>query len=366
MSARGVKPYASSVATVQPSSSEAVDKGKRKLDHQGESSTSPSKRQPSTIHGSLSEEILLSHVQDIMRSVGEKLHNQGNKRLIAFLKTKIKDFKTDKKELVGVFGRSGAGKSSLINAIIGEKDLLPTGDVSACTSVMIKVETNMDNQEYEAEIEFITKEEWKDELQPLYHILGDDTDQEQDDDEDDGEDDEDDGTAEKLSALYGEDIGRNWKNTRFENLMDNKHFEEIPEFLKSQRKILTCKSAEELSAEFVKYTRSDRKGEGEELKRWYWPLVKCVTIRVPKNDLLQHVTLVDLPGTGDCNKGRDKMWKKLVGSCSTVWIVSDINRAASENDPWEILKSACRLIGNGGECQRIHFICTKSDVLGGR
>nr|XP_020475476.1 nuclear GTPase SLIP-GC-like [Monopterus albus] len=223
---------------------------------------------------------------------------------------------------------------------------------------MIKVETNMHSLKYEAEIEFITKEEWKDELWSLYHILGDDTDQGKDNDEYCN-------TVEKLSALYGEDTGRNWKNTSLENLMDDNYFREIPEFLKSKPKILECKSAEELSAEFVKFTRSDRKqGEGKEVKRWYWPLVKCVIMRVPSNDLLQHVTLVDLLGTGDCNRSRDRMWKELVGNCSTMWIVTDISRAESENDPWEILKSACSLMGNGGECQRIHFICTKSDDVG--
>ncbi|KAJ4931691.1 hypothetical protein JOQ06_010131, partial [Pogonophryne albipinna] len=124
--------------------------------------------------------------------------------------------------------------------------------------------------------------------------------------------------------------------------------------------------AKELSAKFVKYTRSESKEEDDkDVKRWYWPLVKCVTVRVPKNGLLQHVTLVDLPGNGDCNKSRDTIWKKVVGSCSTVWIVAEINRAASEKESWEILEESCILMGNGGECRQIHFICTKSDNIGG-
>lgn len=64
---------------------------------------------------------------------------------------------TDKRKLIGVFGRSGAGKSSLINAVLGEQGLLPTGSGRACTTVMTKVEANM-NHQYEANIEFITKE----------------------------------------------------------------------------------------------------------------------------------------------------------------------------------------------------------------
>ncbi|XP_005952730.1 uncharacterized protein LOC102314673 [Haplochromis burtoni] len=54
---------------------------------------------------------------------------------------------------------------------------------------------------------------------------------------------------------------------------------------------------------------------------------------------------------------------QIVGDCSTVWIVTEINRAASEKEAWEILESVSSLIGNGGECQQIHFICTKSDLL---
>lgn len=57
------------------------------------------------------------------------------------------------------------------------------------------------------------------------------------------------------------------------------------------------------------------------------------------------------------------MWKKVVGSCSLVWIVSEMNRAAADRDAWDILTSTCGLMGNGGECQNIYFICTKSDCV---
>ncbi|KAI4812243.1 hypothetical protein KUCAC02_023645, partial [Chaenocephalus aceratus] len=81
---------------------------------------------------------------------------------------------------------------------------------------------------------------------------------------------------------------------------------------------------------------------------------------VPKKGLLRHITLVDLPGNRDRNKSRDPMWKKVVGSCSTVWIVAETNRAASEKESWVVLEDSCSLMGNGGECQQIHLICTKS------
>ncbi|XP_075939151.1 nuclear GTPase SLIP-GC-like isoform X2 [Anarhichas minor] len=345
-----------SSAEGRPSTSDTSDKVKRKSDLQGESSQCqpPTKKQRlADKPGSDSEEIILSDVKNIMRCVSQKIPHEDNK-LNKFLMKKISDLETDKREVVGVFGKTGAGKSYLINAVIGVKDLLPSGNFRACTSVMIKVEANMEDS-YEANIEFITKEEWKDEMCFSKNFPGNNVDQESNQKDDDDRPD----IVEKLSALYGED----WKKKSPDDLIDCKYFEEIPEILFSKRKILTVKTAEELSAELVRYTRSNLKdGEGKDIKRWYWPLVKCVTIKVPNNDLLKHVTLVDLPGNGDRNKSRNEMWKKLVGSCSTVWIVTEMNRAASEREAWEILESASSFMGNAGQCQHIHFICTKSDV----
>ncbi|XP_013129755.1 nuclear GTPase SLIP-GC isoform X1 [Oreochromis niloticus] len=325
--------------------------GKRKSDHlQSESRKwqPPLKKQYNCAAGSQSETEILSDVKNIMRCVSEGLH--GRDKLSAFLKDKIKNLETEKRHLVGVFGKTGAGKSSLINAIINNEGLLPSGSVSACTSVMIKVEAT-NGSKYEAHIEFITKEDWEDEVQSLKQALEDN-----DDDDDDGGDDDSLDPDGKLSALYGEE----WKERSTHSLMDNKYFIDIPEFRTSKIKILKSDTAERLSEKFVKYTRSES-NETEEVKRWYWPLVKCVTVKVPDSDFLDHVTLVDLPGNGDTNRSRDQMWKEFIASCSTVWIVTEMNRAASEREAWEILEDASSLLGNGGECQQIHFICTKSD-----
>ncbi|KAM4531754.1 nuclear GTPase SLIP-GC-like [Odontesthes bonariensis] len=279
-----------------------------------------------------------------MEGVKVRLNNQEKTKLNDFLKKKIGALEIDKKEMVGVFGKTGAGKSSLINAVIGLEDLLPSGEVTACTSVMIKVEANVKNLNYEADIEFITEEEWEDELW-LHQQFVKNNEKKED---------------ERMSAVYGEE----WRHKLSENPMDKKYFKEIPEFLQSKKKTLKCKSHQDLSKELVKYTRSGSKQEQyKDIKRWYWPLVKCVTVRLPQNDLLQHVTLVDLPGNGDHNKSRNDMWKEIAGKCSTVWIVTESNRAAADKETWEMLADVCDLIGNGGECQHIHFICTKSDLL---
>ncbi|KAM6966896.1 nuclear GTPase SLIP-GC-like [Tautogolabrus adspersus] len=310
-------------------------------------------------------EDVLPEVEEIMASVESKLPQT---ELKDFLEKKIGGLKKEQRELVGVFGHTGAGKSSLINAVIGVEDLLPSGDLGACTTVIIKVEANKQNQKYEAEIEFITKEDFKERVQGWKKMFLNDTDDEEEssDDSSDNEDDMNDDdvkrdAVEMLSAVYGEQ----WKEILDKNnFMDQKHFRKIPEFLNSDKKILTFKTAEKLSEKLVIYTRSSSEdGDDKEVKKWFWPLVKCVTVRVPNKDLLQNVTLVDLPGNGDCNKGRDTMWKGVVQGCSTVWIVTEIKRAVSKTEAWEILKSASRYLGNGGQCKNIHFICTHSDVI---
>ncbi|XP_029014817.1 nuclear GTPase SLIP-GC-like isoform X2 [Betta splendens] len=318
----------------------SVRQDKRKSDLQGNHPPTKKRRDRD---GPLSEEDILSSVKHIMENVYRTLHLTSKTRFKAFLKNKICDLKIDKREVIGVFGKTGDGKSSLINAVIEEFNLLPFGSIIACTSVMIKVEANR-NPKYEAEIEFITPETWENELWSMRRIpidvLKNDLE-----------------ISKKLSVVYGE----KWESLIQDtvNLIDNKYFKEIPEFLRHKSRTLICDSAKELKVELIQYTRSE--SSEVKVKRWYWPLVKCVTVRVPNNPLLQHVTLVDLPGNGDRNKSRNKMWKKFVGSCSTVWIVADINRAASALEAWEILEDACSHIGNGGQCQRIHFICTKTD-----
>lgn len=283
----------------------------------------------------------------------DKLKTLPKKEFIDYLKGKMTKLRTGVKNkvLVGIFGKTGAGKSSLINAILGEQNFLPNGaNISACTSVMIQVEANMTNYSYEAEIEFISKEEWEKDLKSHLDIMS---------DENDNKNEElvKVATA-KIQAFYGKDgVGKS-----LNDLMKGEHFREIPEFLSPTNTVkkISCGTASELSGKIACYTRSDNKMAAKH----YWPLVKCVTIKVPNTkELLEHIVLLDLPGTGDCNKTRDDMWKSHLSQCSSVWIVNDIQRAASEREPWMILESSFSYLIQGGECENITFICTKTDAI---
>ena len=76
--------------------------------------------------------------------------------------------------VLGVVGSTGTGKSCLINALLGEAQLVPTNCVRACTAVITEISWNpSDNPEekYIASVEFISPEEWHYELDKLFNDL---------------------------------------------------------------------------------------------------------------------------------------------------------------------------------------------------
>jgi hypothetical protein len=91
----------------------------------------------------------------------QAIENLGNKRQIG-------------RTVLGVIGSTGAGKSSLINALCDEAALVPTSGQMACTSVITHISWNKSTdpqQRYRAEIEFITADEWLAELLVLFGDL---------------------------------------------------------------------------------------------------------------------------------------------------------------------------------------------------
>ena len=73
----------------------------------------------------------------------------------------------DTPTVIGVVGNTGAGKSSVINAMLDEERLVPTNCMRACTAVVTELSYNKSNDplaKYRAEIEFIQPADWEKEL----------------------------------------------------------------------------------------------------------------------------------------------------------------------------------------------------------
>ena len=62
------------------------------------------------------------------------------------------------KTVIAVVGDTGSGKSSILNALLGHRSVLPTSGIRACTAVVVEIEDNPKNNMFEADIEFLTEQ----------------------------------------------------------------------------------------------------------------------------------------------------------------------------------------------------------------
>ncbi|KAG8206959.1 hypothetical protein GTR04_5656 [Trichophyton interdigitale] len=74
---------------------------------------------------------------------------------------------------IGVVGATGAGKSSLINALLGEECLVPTSGMRACTASITEISYGNGPWEYEAEIQFVSQSSWQEEMSLLLEDMQD-------------------------------------------------------------------------------------------------------------------------------------------------------------------------------------------------
>ena len=73
--------------------------------------------------------------------------------------------------IIGVVGNTGAGKSSVINALLDEERIIPTNCMRACTAVVTEISYNDTDTPYLAQIEFIKAADWEKELKTLFDDL---------------------------------------------------------------------------------------------------------------------------------------------------------------------------------------------------
>lgn len=105
------------------------------------------------------------------------LHSFGDNPDVLDLADAIQNLQTranPRGAVVGVVGSTGAGKSSVINAVLDEECLVPTNSMRACTAVITEISWNSDEdpaKQYKAEIEFIKAEDWEQELRVLFSDL---------------------------------------------------------------------------------------------------------------------------------------------------------------------------------------------------
>ncbi|OCL10223.1 hypothetical protein AOQ84DRAFT_387654 [Glonium stellatum] len=275
-----------------------------------------------------------------------------------------------KQTVVGVVGNTGAGKSSVINALLDEERLVPTNCMRACTAVVTEMSWNDSkkrNSKYRAEIEFITRQDWEKELDTLLKDLLDSNGEVSRECRDQ---DSESGIAwAKFKAVYPQKTKEMLAKSDVKSLMQDKSLLNI---LGTTKKISEA-DPEPFYRRLQTYVDSKEKVTGKEPKEKkkkekrkmeFWPLIKVVKIYAKSPALSTGAVIVDLPGVHDSNAARAAVAQGYMKQCTGLWIVAPINRAVDDKAAKSLLgESFKRQLKYDGTYSNVTFICSKTDDI---
>ncbi|KAG4443740.1 hypothetical protein IFR05_000829 [Cadophora sp. M221] len=276
----------------------------------------------------------------------------------------------DTPTIIGVVGNTGAGKSSVINALLEEERLVPTNCMRACTAVVTEMSYNhSDNRNalYRADIEFIQASDWEKDLRISLKELIDASGQisrECTNPESEA------GVAyAKIKAVYPSRTKDDLARSSVEDLMKENCVRNvlgtIKKIEKSQpeyfyRALQSYVDSKEKSTE----DKSKKKDKGEKKQMEFWPLIKVVRIYTKAEALSTGAVIVDLPGVHDSNAARAAVAQGYMKQCTGLFIVAPINRAVDDKAAKSLLgESFKRQLKFDGTYSRITFICSKTDDI---
>ncbi|EED18160.1 conserved hypothetical protein [Talaromyces stipitatus ATCC 10500] len=266
------------------------------------------------------------------------------------------------KTIVGVVGNTGAGKSSVINAMLDEERLVPTNCMRACTAVVTEISYNHEEIPYRAEIEFISEKDWEKELEVLFSDL---LDSNGNISREASNQDSEAGVAyAKIKAVYPKYTHEMLQKTTAEKLLKHPAVQDV---LGGKRAI-----AESNPAEFYKHLQSyvdskEKTTSAHEKNKStieYWPLIKVVRIYVKAAALSTGAVIVDLPGVHDSNAARARVAEGYMKQCTGLWIVAPITRAVDDKAAKSLLgETFKRQLKMDGGFDSVTFICSKTDDI---
>ncbi|PBP27375.1 hypothetical protein BUE80_DR001561 [Diplocarpon rosae] len=272
----------------------------------------------------------------------------------------------DTPTIIGVVGNTGAGKSSVINAVLEEERLVPTNCMRACTAVVTEMSYNHSdnpNALYRADIEFIQEADWAKDLKTSLTDLIDSNGQvsrECTNPESEA------GVAyAKIKAVYPSWTKDELAHSSVEKLMNEDEVKKV---------LGTIRTIEKSKPEFFykalqnyvdsKEKSTDKKTKGEKKQMEFWPLIKVVRIYTKADALSTGAVIVDLPGVHDSNAARAAVAQGYMKQCTGLFIVAPINRAVDDKAAKSLLgESFKRQLKFDGTYSRITFICSKTDDI---
>lgn len=310
-------------------------------------------------------------VDDLLRPFEESgVASQDSKRWVTQLTT-LKNHNVNTPTIIGVVGNTGAGKSSVINAILDEERLVPTNCMRACTAVVTEMSYNnseSEREKYRAEIEFIKPEDWKKDLElSLAELKNDSGGLSSDYTTPDSEA----GIAyAKIKAVYPHKTKEMLAACTVEELMNENAVKKVlgttikvgrPKPEDFYRQVQSYVDSKEKSGDKKKKAPGER---SEPKKMEFWPMIKVVRIYIKADALSTGAILVDLPGVHDSNAARAAVAAGYLKKCTGLWVVAPIGRAVDDKAAKNLLgESFKRQLKYDGIYSRVTFICSKTDDI---
>ncbi|KIX00086.1 uncharacterized protein Z518_10223 [Rhinocladiella mackenziei CBS 650.93] len=274
------------------------------------------------------------------------------------------------KTVVGVVGATGAGKSSVINAMLDEERLVPTNCMRACTAVVTEISYNYEEgAAYRAEVEFISRENWHQQLKILFQDLLDGSGQVSR--ECNNEDHESGVAYAQVKAVYPTLTKEEMEHVPIERLLQHENVAclgttrnlESDDSLTFYKKLQHyVDSKEKSSATKEKPDFREKKKKPREME--FWPLIRVVRLYVKAPALATGAVIVDLPGVHDSNQARAAVAQGYMKQCTGLWIVAPITRAVDDKSAKNLLgESFKRQLKMDGGYSSVTFICSKTDDI---
>lgn len=260
---------------------------------------------------------------------------------------KIRDLAKQRPVLIGLVGSTGVGKSTLINALLDFRHLLPSSASTATTSVAMKVSWNASEKEdefFRAEIEHLSLPKWQEELQ---HLLGDVHSYSKAMKKEDSDDDDDDLEAtEKRAKDAIEKIRSVYQHLTADVLAKMSVDETIagePEVRKQlglRTRIHCGKNDQELfTTKFRPFIDGTPSPIAPGRKCVLSTLVKSVNIFVRSPHLEGGMVVVDLPGVSDTNTTRCNIAEDFRSKLDRKVVLARAVRAADDKSSLDLLST---------------------------